>query len=356
MGVTEDVRIIIIKLADRLHNMRTLQYKPLIKQQENALETMNIFVPFAYYIGNHLIKNELEDLSFRYLNPEKYKKYENIRIEHERVYEAYLQEMVYKIKKTLEDNDIPNEIKYRIKNIYGIYKNRHCKGDIHDLYALKIIVDEELQCYNALRLIHKQYHPINSYFKDFICNPKTNMYQSLHTTVFGPNDRLVQTQIRTKEMDKVATYGLTTCWDINKAKACHVMQNDLQEKFQFFESLLELKKGSGDSADFVNKVRNELFADNVYVYTTKGEVKELPKGSTVIDFAYYVHTEVGNNMISALVNEEVVPIDYILKSNDRVKIITEKFSAGPNFGWLDIAQTTRARKKIKDYIKKENNR
>ncbi len=354
-GITEDVRIIIIKLADRLHNMRTLQFKSEFKQKENALETMEIFVPLAYYIGAYRIKSELEDLSLRYLKPDMYKRIEERKLKLEETSEASLKEMLYKIQTLLECNNIPNEIKVRTKNIYGIYKRLnegHKLSDIHDLLALKIMVENIANCYYTLGMIHKEYHPINDKFKDYICNPKTNMYQSLHTTVFGPDDRLVQTQIRTFDMDKVASFGLTAYWDEQKGKARDVMQNDLKQKFQFFKSLTEINSMFGDNQQFVNQVKTELFADRVYVYTTKGDIIELPKGSTPIDFAYKIHTDIGNTMVGVFVNDEYVQVDYMLQNKDRVRIITDDLSYGPREDWIDKAQTSLAKRKIKEFNKK----
>ena len=354
-SITEDVRIIIIKLADRLHNMRTLSFKSEFKQKENALETMEIFVPLAYYIGAYRIKSELEDLSLRYLKPDMYKKIEERKIKLEETSDASLKEMLYKIQTLLNDNNIPNEIKVRTKNIYGIYKRLnegHKLSDIHDLLALKIMVENIANCYYTLGMIHKEYHPINDKFKDYICNPKTNMYQSLHTTVFGPDDRLVQTQIRTFDMDKVASFGLTAYWDEQKGKARDVMQDDLKQKFQFFKSLTEINSMFGDNQQFVNQVKTELFADRVYVYTTKGDIIELPKGSTPIDFAYKIHTDIGNTMVGVFVNDEYVPIDYMLQNKDRVRIITDDLSYGPREDWIDKAQTSLAKRKIKEFNRK----
>ena len=353
-GITEDVRIIIIKLADRLHNMRTLQFKSEFKQKENALETMEIFVPLAYYIGAYRIKSELEDLSLRYLKPDMYKKIEERKLKIEEDSNSCLQEMLLKIQVMLNDKNIPNEIKVRTKNIYGIYK-RLSEGqklaDIHDLLALKIMVDEVANCYYALGMIHQEYHPINNKFKDYICNSKTNMYQSLHTTVFGPDDRLVQTQIRTFEMDKVASFGLTAYWDVEKGNARDVMQEDLKSKFQFFKSLTEINSMFGDNQQFVNQVKCELFSDKVYVYTTRGDIIELPKGATPIDFAYKIHTDIGNTMVGVFVNDEYVPIDYVLKNKDRVRIVTDDLSYGPREDWIEKAQTSHARRKIKEFKK-----
>ena len=354
-GIKEDVRIIIIKLADRLHNMRTLQFKSEFKQKENALETMEIFVPLAYYIGAYRIKSELEDLSLQYLKPDMYKKIEERKLRLEESSNDCLNEMLYKIETLLNDKNIPNEIKIRTKNIYGIYKRLnegHKLSDIHDLLALKIMVDEVENCYRTLYLIHNEYHPINDKFKDYICNPKTNMYQSLHTTVFGPDDRLVQTQIRTFDMDKVASFGLTAYWDEQKGKARDVMQDDLKQKFQFFKSLTEINSMFGDNQQFVNQVKNELFADKVYVYTTKGDIIELPKGATPIDFAYKIHTDIGNTMVGVFVNDEFVPIDYALKNKDRVRIVTDELSYGPRIDWIDKAQTSLAKRKIKEFGRK----
>ena len=354
-GITEDVRIIITKLADRLHNMRTLQFKSEFKQKENALETMEIFVPLAYYIGAYRIKSELEDLSLRYLKPDMYKKIEERKLKLEEDSSSCLNEMLYKIQVLLNDKNIPNEIKVRTKNIYGIYKrlNEGQKlSDIHDLLALKIMVDEVASCYYTLGVIHQEYHPINDKFKDYICNPKTNMYKSLHTTVFGPDDRLVQTQIRTFDMDKVASFGLTAYWDVEKGKARDMMQKDLRAKFQFFKSLTEINSMFGDNQDFVRQVKIELFSDRIYVYTTKGDIIELPKGSTPIDFAYKIHTDIGNTMVGAFVNDEYVPVNYSLNNKDRVRIVTDDLSYGPREDWVDKAQTTYAKRKIREFNKK----
>lgn len=351
-GITEDVRIIIIKLADRLHNMRTLGFKSEFKQKENALETMEIFVPLAYYIGAYRIKSELEDLSLQYLKPDMYKNIQERKLKIEKTSNECLKEMFYKIQILLNNKNIPNEIKIRTKNIYGIYKRLeegYKLSDIHDLLALKIMVDEIDNCYKTLGIIHQEYRPINNKFKDYICNHKTNMYRSLHTTVFGPDDRLVQTQIRTFNMDKIASFGLTTYWDIEKGKARDVMQNDLKQKFQFFKSLTEINSMFGDNQQFVNQVKNELFSDKVYVYTTKGEIIELPKGSTPIDFAYKIHTDIGNTMVGVFVNDEYVSVDYILKNKDRVRIITDDLSYGPREEWINKAHTSLAKRKIREF-------
>ena len=355
ISIKEDVRIIIIKLADRLHNMRTLQFKSEFKQKENAIETMEIFVPLAYYIGAYRIKSELEDLSFRYLKPDIYKNITNIKLQLESDSRRCLIEMLGEIRRKLNDEGISNEIKVRTKNIYGIYKKLsegQKLSDIHDLLALKIMVNNVPSCYYTLGIIHQLYHPINDKFKDYICNPKTNMYQSLHTTVFGLDDRLVQTQIRTFDMDKVASFGLTTYWDLLKGQARYNMQEDLRKNFQFFKSLTEIAAIFGDNQDFVELVKKELFSDMIYVYDTKGKIIELPKRSTPIDLAYKLGDTIGNNMVDVLVNDKRVPLDYILKTKDRVKILTNNTSLGPNTSWIEMAHTDFAREKIRKKLKK----
>ena len=209
-----------------------------------------------------------------------------------------------------------------------------------------------MNCYCSLGVIHSQYHPINDKFKDYISNPKTNMYRSLHTTVFGPEDRLVQTQIRTFDMDYVASFGLTAYWDLEKGNARNAMQKDLKDNFQFFRSLVEINAVFGDNQDFVRQVKFEPFSDRIYVYTTKGDVIELPKGATAIDIAYKIHTEVGNTMVGAYVNDEYVPVDYVLHSKDRVRIVTDELSFGPREDWIEKAKTTYAKRRIREFNSK----
>ena len=353
-SLNEDVRIVLIKLADRLHNMRTLGFKNEFKQKENALETMEIFVPLAYYLGAYQIKNELEDLSFRYLKPDIYEEISSILDKARPSLEEITSEMLQVIQELLEQRDMPFELKARVKNVYGIYKNV-IKGkklvDIHDLLAIKVIVDDIKDCYLALGAIHSKYTPLNSKFKDYISMPKTNMYQSLHTTVFGPQDRLVQIQMRTYDMDKVDTYGLSAYWDINKGNAVTTMQEDLKTKFQFFKSLAEINALTSDNQEFVSQVKGELFGSSVYVYTPKGDIIELPYGSTPIDFAYKIHTDIGNTMVGAIVNDSPVAIDYTLQNKDRVRILTDPLAFGPRQEWQGKAHTTRAKRLIKEFNK-----
>ena len=349
-SITEDVRIIIIKLADRLHNMRTLEYKSEFKQKENAMETMDIFVPMAYYIGAYRIKSELEDLSLRYLYPESYKKIEFMKLQLEYDNQRCLQEMLQTINEVLDNNEIHHEIKVRTKNIYGIYKKLE-EGykihDIHDLLSLKIMVDEIANCYQTLGLIHSKYNPVNDKFKDYIYNPKTNMYRSLHTTVFGPEERLVQTQIRTFDMDRIASFGLPAYWDINKGQARYVMQEDLKNNTPLIKSLVEFNNLFADNQEFVSQVKKELFSKNIYVKNTDGIPICLPVGATPIDFAYKM--DQGDIMVGAYVNDEYVPVDYVLHNKDRVRIVTDILSYGPRLDWLDKATTTEAKMKIKRF-------
>lgn len=355
-SITDDVRIIIIKLADRLHNMRTLEYKSEFKQKENSLETIEIFVPLAYYIGAYRIKSELEDISFRYLKPEDYKKLENIMDKVNVENSQILNEMLESIGEILNNESIPHEIKVRIKNLYGIYKRQeegHKISDIHDLLSLKIMVDVIKNCYITLGLIHSKYNPVNDKFKDYIWNPKTNLYQSLHTTVFGSKEKLVQTQVRTFDMDKIASFGLIAYWDINKGEARNKMQEDLKNKFHFFKSLTDINKNFLDNQEFVYQVKKELFSDKIYVHTSNGDIVELPKGSTIIDFAYNPNVDVGNTLVAAKVNDEyVTDLGYVLKNKDRVIAITDDMSYGPREDWIDKVHTSYAKKKILGFNRK----
>ena len=354
-GLTEDVRIIIIKLADRLHNMRTLGFKSEFKQKENSLETMEIFVLLAYYIGAYRIKSELEDISFGYLYPKEYKDLEERLNNKKEENNSCLNEMLLNIEEILNNESIPHEIKVRTKNIYGIYKrldSGHKKiYDIHDLLSLKIMVDDIKNCYITLGLIHEKYHPINDRFKDYICNPKTNLYRSLHSTVFGPNKKLVQTQIRTFDMDKIASFGLTAHWDINKDDARYTMQEELRKKSQVFKILSDVNIMFKDNQDFVSQVKGELFSDKIYVYlpNLNGQVLEIPKGANIVDLACYMNLEY--ILIGAKVNDEIVPIDYILENKDRVIVLTDDLAYGNRKDLIDRANTEYAKKKIKGFSK-----
>ena len=356
-GITEDVRIIIIKLADRLHNMRTLEYKTPFKQKENSVETLDIFVPLAYYIGAYRIKESLEDISFKYLKPDEYKKIEDDLNNISVTYNDCLLEMLNTIDSILNDDSISHDIKVRTKNIYGIYrrfKQGYKFSEIYDLLALKVMVESIKDCYVTLGLVHSKYHPLNAKFKDYIANPKTNMYRSLHTTVFSNDEKLVQTQIRTFEMDKIASFGLPAYWDINKGNARDIMQEKLRSETHLLTDLKEIDENYKDNEQFIKKVKSELFDDNIYVYTMSGEIIEMPPNSTIIDFAYRIHTDIGNNLYKAEVNEAPVSLDYILKNNDRIKVYTDSKS-NPSINWINVVKTTNAKKKIKEYLKKSKN-
>ena len=354
-GITEDVRIILIKLADRLHNMRTLEFMRPEKQKENALETMEIFVPLAYHLGCYRIKSELEDLSFKYINPETYFELDKKVRKIENETRNDMHSMLIDIQAVLTDENIPSEIKVRTKNIYGIYKRLqqgNKLNEVHDLLALKIMVNDIKDCYMTLGHVHSLYPPINGRMKDYLVQPKTNMYQSLHTTVFGKNEHLVQTQIRTFEMDKHATMGLTAYWQDEEI----VMNEELRSRFQFFKSLVEINSSTNDNREFLEGIKQEILGDNIYVYSPKGEVIELPVGSTAIDFAYKIHTDIGNEMVAAIINGNYSNVDSELHNKDRIKIITDDMSFGPNKNWQDQCKTVLAKKKIKEFYNRIDNK
>ena len=348
-GITNDARIIIIKLADRLHNMRTLQYKTPFKQKENSIETMEIYVPFAEFLGGYKIKNELEDLSFKYLKPDSFNslsEYKKIVLEKNK---PMLDKMSFNIANALDNKNINNKIAIKDKNIYSIYKRINSGQNpdfIHDMLALKIIVDNIDNCYLTLGQVHRLYNPYNTKFKDYICNPKPNMYQSLHTTLFS-GDKLVQAQIRTPDMDLIASYGLMAYWYYNKGNARNVMQEDLKNKFQFFKSLTQINNMFDDNKEFVTQVKSEVFCDRIYVYNYSGEVIELPKGSTIIDYICKVNPENASNIVAAFVNNEYVPFTYILNNKDKINIITDTLGFNDMQDWEKNAQTEYAKKMIK---------
>ena len=357
VSIREDARIVIIKLVDRLHNMRTLEYKNKKRQQAIALETIEFYVPMAYYIGAYYIKDELENISFKYLKSDLYYELENklqiIKEENKKM----LVKMMNEVKKLLNQEGIKCSLELRFKDTYSVYKKMITKStidNIHDLLGINIVVKNNRDCYLALMYIHSLYPPVSYKFKDYIVKPKTNMYQALHTTVFANNDRLVQFQIRTKEMEKIAKYGLTSYWFKNRKLAITNMQNDLENKYQFFKSIKELDSSIADNIEFVSQIKKELFSRNVYVRSTSGEVVELPVDATPIDYAYKIHTDLGNTMVAAVVNDEIVPLDYKLKHNDRVRIITDDKTYVSKDDWLDKAVTHHARRKIIEFIKEHD--
>lgn len=356
VGMSEDVRVIIIKLADRLHNMRTLWALPQDRQKKIAKETMEILAPIGDHLGIHKIKSELEDLALRYLKPDVFydivEKLNKTKVERDNT----VNEMLKYVTNLLTEHGIRHEIKGRAKSIYSIY-NKLNKGrkfsDIYDLLALRIIVGTEQECYLALGIIHSKFRPIPKRFKDYIAMPKLNMYQSLHTTVFGIDGYLFEIQIRTYEMDEVAENGIASHWAYKEQKDASVMmQNTTEQKLQFFKSIIELNEDKMSSEDFVNSVKDEVLNNSIYCFTPKGDIIELPKGATPIDFAYKVHTKVGETMVGAIVNNSIVPLDYELKNNDIVKINTLKNSKGPSKEWLNIAKCTQTKNKIRSFFTK----
>lgn len=357
VGLCEDVRVIFIKIADRLHNLRTLWVLPEKRQKEKAKETIDILSPIAHRLGLNQIKSELDDLSLRYYKPEAYfsivEKLNQTKKERDEV----VINMQNSISDLLNEHGISHTIKGRAKSIYSIY-NKLDKGrkfsDIYDLLALRVFVDSDEQCYHALGIIHSKFKPIPKRFKDYIAMPKTNMYQSLHTTVFGVNEQLFEIQIRTNEMDRIAENGIASHWSYkeNGGNGKASLQNAMEQKLQFFKTLIELKNDENNDAEFVRKVQDDVLNDNIYVFTPKGDVIELPKGSTPIDFAYRVHSGVGDKMVGAIVNNVIVPLDYELHDNDIIKINTNKNSIGPSKEWINMAKTYQAKSKIKAFFNK----
>lgn len=356
VGLCKDARVIIIKLADRLHNMQTLWVHSEEKQKQKAQETLDILTPIANRLGMSKIKGELEDLCLRYLKPDVYFSIVEELNQSKADRDAAVNYMMGRVSELLNKNGISHEIKGRAKSIYSIYKKLD-KGrkfkDIYDLYALRVFVDTEEECYHALGIIHSKYKPLPKRFKDYIAMPKTNMYQSLHTTVFGEDGYLFEIQIRTYEMDEIAERGIASHWaykENNSDNVSTLMKNTMEQKLQFFRSLIELNNEEVDDEDFVKSVKNDIFDENVYVFTPMGDVIELPRGATPIDFAYKVHSGVGDKMVGAIVNNNIVPLNYELQDNDIVKINTNKNSSGPSYEWLNIVKTNQARNKIRGFF------
>ncbi len=354
VGLSGDVRIIILKIADRLHNMRTLWAIPENKRKEKAKETLEILVPIAHRLGINHIKSELEDLSLKYWKPDVYNDILEKLSESRTELDKSVDKMMESVSKILDENNIPHEMKGRSKSVYSIY-NKLQKGktfnEIYDILALRYFVNTVSDCYLALGAIHAKYKPMPKRFKDYIARPKANGYQSLHTTPFGVDGKLFEIQIRTYEMDKVAEYGVASHWSYKEHGINKV--NDMELKLKSFRTVIELNEQQVEGEEFVNTVKNEVFnPTNIYVYTPKGDVFELPIGSTPIDFAYRVHTSVGHQMIGAIVNGNIVSLDYKLKDGDIVKINTNKNSKGPSQEWINICFTTSAKNKIKAFFSK----
>lgn len=356
VGLSEDVRVIIIKLADRLHNMRTLYVMPEEKQKKKARETLEILTPVADRLGINKIKSELEDLCLRYLKPDVYfdivEKLNAAKTE----MDEDVKDMLKEVSKLLTEHNIKHEIYGRSKSIYSIYKKLN-KGkrfnDIYDILALRVLLDTEQECYLALGLIHSKYKPVPNRFKDYVAMPKTNLYQSLHTTVFGVEGKLFEIQIRTYEMHKIAEYGIASHWSYKLHGSVNTVRDSMEAKLQIFRSIIELNEEADSSEEFISNIKQDvLTTDSIYVYTPKGDVIELPKGATPVDFAYKVHSEVGNTLVGAIVNSNIVTLDYQLKTGDIIKVNTNKASKGPNKDWLNFCVTSQAKNKIKSYYSK----
>ena len=356
VGLSEDVRVIIIKLADRLHNMRTLYVMPEEKQKKKSKETLEILTPVADRLGINKIKSELEDLSLRYLKPNVYFDIvEKLNAKKTEMDES-VNDMLKEVSALLTEHHIKHEIFGRSKSIYSIYKKLD-KGkkfnDIYDILALRVLVDTEQECYLTLGLIHSKYKPVPNRFKDYIAMPKTNLYQSLHTTVFGSDGKLFEIQIRTYDMHKIAEYGIASHWSYKAHGSVKTVRDSMEAKLQIFRSIMELNEESDTPEEFIHNIKQDVLTnDSIYVYTPKGDVLELPKGSTPVDFAYKVHSELGNTLVGAIVNENIVPLDYQLKTGDIIKVNTNKSCKGPNKDWLNFVVTSQARNKIKSFYSK----
>ena len=358
LAMAKDIRVILIKLADRLHNMRTLQYMTPEKQKEKSKETMEIYAPIADRLGISKIKIELDDLALRYLEPEKYKDLVDgvhLRLEHR---EEFMSQLIAEVAGYIEKAGIKATIDGRVKHYFSIYKkmvNQHKTLDqIYDVFAIRIIVDTVMECYGALGVIHEKYTPVPGRFKDYIAMPKQNMYQSLHTTLIGPNGQPFEIQIRTMEMHKTAEYGIAAHW---KYKENITGEGDNEEqKISWLRQILEWQRDLSDNHDFLNLLKDDLnmFSENVYCFTPNGDLKSLPNGSTPIDFAYSIHSAVGNKMVGARVNGKMVNIDYKIQNGDQVEVVTSNNSNGPSMDWLKIVKSTQAKNKINQWFKLQN--
>lgn len=351
LAMADDIRVILIKLADRLHNMRTLQFHNPEKRREIAQETLDIYAPISARLGIYWIKNELEESSFKYTQPEEYVRIESHVSKSKGEREKYIETVRSYIKKAMDAANLTCEILGRNKNFYSIYNKMISQNlpfeDIYDIIAFRIILDTVPHCYEALGLIHSMWKPIDHKFKDYIGRPKPNMYQSLHTTVIGPFGERIEIQIRTWEMDKVATSGIAAHWGYKEGRR---LDEKISRKFAWIQNLIENQEEFLDPGEFLENVRIDLFPDEVYVFTPRGEVKTLPRGATPVDFAYLIHTEVGNQCHGAKVNGRMVPLPYELKTGDIVEIVTSK-NHHPSKDWLNFVKTVKARSKIRHWIK-----